>query len=607
MDERRGRAEPITLLLCALGGEGGGVLSEWLVAAAREAGYAVQSTSVPGVAQRTGATTYYVEVFPVPVAELGGRQPVFSLYPVPGALDALVSSELLETVRQIGNGMASRARTLIITSSARVLTTNERMQMADGRVPPAPLADIVREHSLMHHVFDMDGITRESGTIVSAVMFGAIAASGVLPVPRGACEAVIRAGGKGAEASLRGFARAWDQVSAERERVAFVGNVLGGAATPALSAAATAYDGAMPAAASLSFASPATTSPAAAFAAATLPGPAATAGTALPAAIAARFPSAVHDMLALGCVRLVEYQDAAYRDLYLERLERVLAAERTGAAAGGDARDWATTRTAARYLALWMAYDDIVRVAELKARASRAGRVRREVRVADGELLRVYDYFKPGIPEIAALLPPRWAGALMRWDRGRQSRGQPSFALPLKIGTHGVAGMLALRALAGLKGLRRHGSRYAQEQQAIERWLAAVETGARLDWTLGNEIAECGRLIKGYGSTNERGKNNLLHVIAHLAGSANGAAGTSSASDVTRAAGAVSMPSPPTAADYAARAQAIRSARIAALADEGGIALDRSLVAHGAPPRPVSEVPIRFMRKPDSGAVAAKS
>ncbi|MBK8738535.1 MAG: indolepyruvate oxidoreductase subunit beta family protein [Betaproteobacteria bacterium] len=574
MDERRGGTEPITLLLCALGGEGGGVLSEWLVAAAREAGYAAQSTSVPGVAQRTGATTYYVEVFPVPVADLDGRQPVFSLYPVPGALDALVSSELLETVRQIGNGMASKARTLIITSSARVLTTNERMQMADGRVPPAPLAGIVREHSRTHHLFDMDGLTRESGTIVSAVMFGAIAASGVLSVPRDACEAVIRAGGRGAEASLRGFARAWDHVSAERERVAFVGSVLGGAAP---------LPTASPTDASPSDASPSTTS---SFAAAPV--------TALTATAAARFPSAVHDMLALGCARLLEYQDAAYRDLYLTRLDRVYAAESAGVTANASgARDWATTRTTARYLALWMAYDDIVRVAELKARASRAERVRREVRVADGELLRVYDYFKPGIPEVAALLPPRWAGALVRWDRGRQSRGKPSFALPLKIGTHGVAGMLALRALAGLKGLRRHGSRYAQEQQAIERWLGALETGARLDWTLGNEIAECGRLIKGYGSTNERGKNNLLHVIAHLAGGAD--------------AGAASTASPSTAVDFTARAEAIRSARVAALADEGGIALDRSLAAHGAPPRPVPEVPIRFMRKPDPRAMAAKA
>ncbi|RZL91700.1 MAG: indolepyruvate oxidoreductase, partial [Variovorax sp.] len=65
------RTQPISLLICALGGEGGGVLTEWLVDIARHAGYAAQSTSIPGVAQRTGATTYYVEVFPLPIAQLG--------------------------------------------------------------------------------------------------------------------------------------------------------------------------------------------------------------------------------------------------------------------------------------------------------------------------------------------------------------------------------------------------------------------------------------------------------------------------------------------------------------------------------------------------------
>jgi Pyruvate/2-oxoacid:ferredoxin oxidoreductase gamma subunit len=128
---------PVTLLICALGGEGGGVLAEWLVDTATRSGYSAQSTSIPGVAQRTGSTTYYFEVFPVPDAELGGRKPVFSLYPVAGALDVLVSSELLETVRHIGNGMTCADRTFVVTSSSRTLTTAEKLQLADGRTSSA--------------------------------------------------------------------------------------------------------------------------------------------------------------------------------------------------------------------------------------------------------------------------------------------------------------------------------------------------------------------------------------------------------------------------------------------------------------------------------------
>jgi NAD-dependent dihydropyrimidine dehydrogenase PreA subunit len=51
--------------ILAMGGEGGGVLADWIVdLGEHNGGYLAQTTSVPGVAQRTGATIYYVELFP---------------------------------------------------------------------------------------------------------------------------------------------------------------------------------------------------------------------------------------------------------------------------------------------------------------------------------------------------------------------------------------------------------------------------------------------------------------------------------------------------------------------------------------------------------------
>jgi indolepyruvate ferredoxin oxidoreductase beta subunit len=540
-DKTMEQNRPTTLLVCALGGEGGGVLTEWLVDIARHAGYAAQSTSIPGVAQRTGATTYYLEVFPVPLAQLGARRPVFSLSPVPGALDAIVSSELLETTRQIGNGMSAPLRTLVISSSARIFTTAERMEPGDGRTDSQRLLDVVKAFSREHHVFDMNAIARDSDTVVSAVMLGAIAGSGLFPFPREAYEHVVRGGdtrapeklSKMAAASLRGFAAAFDAVSAPRAQAAFVSSVL----------ASEGHD-----------APPA---------------------SALPAELARRFPPAVHDMLTLGHARVLDYQDAGYAALYAQRLGRVLDAERAADPAG--AQGFAVTREAARWLALWMAFDDIVRVAALKGRASRAQRVRQEVRAGDEDIVKVYDHFKPGAAEFAALLPPSLARRVTAWDRGRQARGRAPWALPLKVGSHSVAGMASLRLLASLRWLRRRGSRFAEEQALIERWLAAVEAGTREAWALGHEVALCGRLIKGYGSTNERGKENLLHVTDHLATQAG---------------------VPP-----AERAQAVAAARTAALADDAGRALDATLLAHGAPARPVKAQPIRWMkRKPTGGA-----
>ncbi len=529
------RTQPITLLICALGGEGGGVLTEWLVDTARHAGYAAQSTSIPGVAQRTGATTYYVEVFPLPLTQLAGRKPVFSLSPVPGALDALISSELLETTRQIGNGMSAPERTLVITSSGRTLTTAERMQPGDGRADTQRLQGVVTAFSREHHVFDMGGVARDAGTVVSAVMLGAIAGSGLFPFPREAYEHVVRGGDTGAPeklnkmaaASLRGFAKAFDIVGTPRAQAALVTQLLSsqGDETPMQPA--------------------------------------------LAGEVARAFPPPVHDMLALGHARLVDYQDAAYAALYLDRLQQVLAAERASDPAGANA--FAVTREMARWLALWMAFDDIVRVAELKSRASRTQRVRTEVKATDGDIVKVYDHFKPGAPEFAALLPLSLARRVTAWDRGRQAKGRSPWALPLKVGSHSVFGMASLRLLASMRWLRRRGSRFADEQTLIERWLAAVVQGTRTDWRLGHEIALCGRLIKGYGSTNERGKDNLLQVIDHLAALPGAAAG--------------------------ARADAIAAARAAALADDAGTALDAALVRHGAPARPPKEQPIRWMKR----------
>ncbi len=533
--------QPISILLCALGGEGGGVLSEWLIDIARHAGYAAQATSIPGVAQRTGATTYYLEVFPVPLAELKGRRPVFGLNPLPGRLDMLVSSELLETARQIANGLPSANQTLVITSSARALTTMEKMEMGDGRRDDAQLVKLVQDNSRAHHVIDMARLTREAGTVVSATMLGCIAGSGVLPFLTASYEAVISEGETKAsarvKASLRGFSLGLAAVSQQREQLRVVADSLSASAP----AAAVVRD--------------------------------------LTADIASMFPPTVHDLLALGVARLVDYQNTAYADLYVSRLRQVLAAERQSDPA--DAHGFAITREMVRWLALWMAFDDIVRVADLKSRASRWTRVVGEVKAQPDDLLKVYDHFKPGAPEFAALLPQGLAQGVLNLDRRRQAAGKLPWAMPLKIGTHSVFGMVSLRLLASLKWLRVKGSRYAIEQAMIEQWLVAVIAGAQKDWQLGHELALCGRLIKGYGATNERAKENLLHIIEHLAR----AAPFDSAS---------------------LRAQAIAQAREAALKDEAGTALDQALLRHGAAARPVKAQPIRWVKTPP-GRVKAGS
>ena len=115
-------------LVAALGGEGGGVLADWLVAAAQQAGLPVQATSVPGVAQRTGATTYYIELFHQPAPP--GRQPVLALMPVPGRVDVVLASELLEGVRVVERGFVDDQRTMLVAARHRVYPPPKRWPWA---------------------------------------------------------------------------------------------------------------------------------------------------------------------------------------------------------------------------------------------------------------------------------------------------------------------------------------------------------------------------------------------------------------------------------------------------------------------------------------------
>ena len=512
---------PITLLIAALGGEGGGVLADWILSAAAAQGYPVQSTSIPGVAQRTGATTYYLEIYPARAAELGERRPVMTLAPAPGCVDVMVASELLEAARALQNGFVTPDRTTLIASTHRIYTTVEKMAMGDGRLDSERLLRAAQALSKRALLFDMYKLASDAGTVISATLFGALAGSGTLPLPRAACEATIRASGKGAEASLRGFTAAYAYAAGEP-------------AAPA------------PDEARRQRAQPLER-------------------------VRSAFPAETHAILEEGAARCAGYQDLNYAKLYLDRLEPVAKLEREeGRAADG----YRLTNETGRFLALWMCYEDVIRVADLKTRRSRFDRVRKEVQAAPGEPLHIVEFLKPGLEEVAALLPRVLSRRLLHWA-GRRGLAQ-RLNVGMQVKTTGVTGFLMLRSLAWLRPLRRLSARYGDEQVLIERWLSAIRGAARAP-DLALEIALCGRLIKGYGETQRRGKDNFLRIMDTLVE------------------GSV-LP------DATSRAAAVRKAREAALADPEGRRLENSLVEHGIAPRPAEAKPMRFVRR----AVAAR-
>ena len=515
---------PLTILLAALGGEGGGVLSMWLLAAATAEGYPVQGTSIPGVAQRTGATTYYIELLPTMPADAGGRSPVFALAPNPGTIDLMVTSELLETGRAMQNGFISPDRTTLIGSTHRLYAIGERTALGDGRFESGTILEAAAALAKRCVLFDMSKVTRETDSVISAVMLGAIAASGALPMGRKTFEQAIRDSGIAVDSNLNGFAAGFATAAAVR-----------GVPQAEVPETRSAID--PPTAADLR------------------------------AQAERSYPEAAWPVIREALARLVGYQDVAYATLYLDRLDPICALDRAGN--GGDG-SYSLTNQAGRYLATWMAYEDVIRVADLKTRKSRFARIAAEVAAEPGEPVVVVDYLKPGIEEICGLLPALLARPLLAWAERRGLTDRLNIGMHVK--TTSISGFLLMWLLARLRPLRRMGYRFAEEQALIGRWIDLVRTAAERDLDLAREVSECARLVKGYGATHRRGRVNFLRLLDEVVAPALGS-------------------DPPWSL-----AAAVRRTREAALADPEGKALDEALAtisaaraAAAAPDSPAAE------------------
>jgi indolepyruvate ferredoxin oxidoreductase, beta subunit len=448
---------PVSILIAALGGQGGGVLTEWIVAAATHAGLPVQATSIPGVAQRTGATTYYLEIYPEALPA-GSPDPVFSLYPMPGDVDVIMASELLEAGRAIEMDYASPERTTLIASTHRLFAIAEKTALGNGIFPRERVEEAARALSRRLIACDALAVARAAGSEVNAVLIGALAASGALPLVAMDFEAAIREGGVAVERNLAGFkagmeiaagapapesapARPWAETKVERAQA------LGARSADFL---------------------------------------------AVMAQIEGEFPAALHATLGEAVARLIDYQDAGYAERFLERVRPLR--ER-------DAETRLTERFARR-LAVWMSYEDAIRIADLKTRRSRFERIRREHGAANGQVLVVTDYLKPDLDEIYGILPAAIGGPIARWAERRWPDGRPTITQHVK--TTAVLGYARVWALGRLRWLRPSSLRAQREFVLIDRWQQAVIDAAALDYDLACEVADIATVVRGYGEVRRR-------------------------------------------------------------------------------------------------------
>jgi indolepyruvate ferredoxin oxidoreductase beta subunit len=449
----------ITIAVLAMGGEGGGVLSDWIVDLAEHSGYYAQTTSVPGVAQRTGATIYYIEIFPE------GKVPVLALMPVPGEVDVVIASELMEAGRAIQRGLVTPDRTTLIASTHRVYSMKERTAMADGRSDSNSFIDAAASSAKLFVSANFAGIAEQAGTVISAALFGALAGTEVLPFTRTQFEEAVRRGGIGVEASLKAFAASYDKsrTRGPEPQPAAPAEYKAG---PALKEAA--------------------------------------------ARVLSTFPVESHAILFPAIQRLAEYQDVPYANEYLDKLAPVAELDRKF----GDGSYRLLCETG-RYLALWSSYEDAIRVADLKTRSSRFERVVGSRRPGASQLVEIHEFLSPQPQEVADLLPV----SLGRW----LLRSEPAKGLITRfsgegkvIQTTSLHGFILLYSLARLRPFRRRSLRFHVEHERAANWLKVISSLASENYALAVEVAECAQLIKGYADTHALGSRNFAAILEGL-------------------------------------------------------------------------------------------
>ena len=462
----------IKLAIMAVGGQGGGVLTNWIEDCARANGYAVQATSVAGVAQRTGATIYYMEMAP-----MRERAPVFALLPAAGDVDILVAAEMMEAGRAIMRGFVTPDRTTLIASSHRALAVSEKTVPGDGIADSEEVIAAAEVAARRFIAFDMEKIAVDAGSMISASLFGALAGSGALPFDRASFEAAIKASGRGVEASLRAFSAGFE--SAARGTVE----------TPKSGRVKTSHSGAPS-------------------------GPQVLIEEwAAMEARATALPAPVRDMALTGLRAVVDFQDLAYGREYLDRVETVLASD-------DPAKGHELTLEAAKYIAKAMAYDDVFRVADLKTRGSRFARVRGEIAPARGAQMKLTEFMHPRAEEIVGMMPARLGRRLSASARAMRLIDR-LFNKGRRLRTDRLLPFAQLYILGGLRRFRRGTLRHAIEMRHLEDWLAQALTYRRIDYALGVETLRNRRLVKGYSDTHARGLSKFDRVmdgVALLAG-----------------------------------------------------------------------------------------
>jgi len=476
------KSDLIKILIPAVGGQGGGVLTEWLVQAFFLEEYDVQGISLPGLSQRAGSTVYYVEAHPKPDSE--EKSIIFAQFPVPGEVDIILAQEFLELGRALELGYGSD-KTTIVTSTHRIYSTLEKMPIGSGIYSDENLRKIATGFSSKVIELNALELSKTNGMdelAVNAILLGALSASGAIPIDKKSFASSIEKVGVAVKSNLKAFEVGWDHARSssdsniqpsvkwdsfikeradkleDKEKEEYMGRI---------------------------------------------------------SHIESEYPANLREILAESVYRLIDYQDVDYADKYLNEVNIINEIDNNT-----KGSNYKLTELYAKNLALLMSYEDGIRVAELKIKSDRFKRIREEMRLRDDQVFHVIDYLKPEAEEIYGLLPNILVVPILSFTQTRLFKKIWRRKKPLTMGqmpvTNSFSGYFRLWFLAKMKFLRPHSFRYKKEYNLIKRYRVSINKYASYDYKLACLVAKSAQMVKGYGKVRRRTMDAFYRFLDNI-------------------------------------------------------------------------------------------
>ena len=210
-----------------------------------------------------------------------------------------------------------------------------------------------------------------------------------------------------------------------------------------------------------------------------------------------RLPDGLPDSLSSivddGISLLMDYQGAAYAKLYVERLQRFI---------GRVDVSPAMLAEIARLLASRMAYQDAIRIAQLKlAQFNQTG-----VRSVENVRLR-FDELVDTLPAVAAD-PVLTVLGYLGWLHKQVS---------IPFSTASLWGIRRLKMEAWLRRWRMFSIRYAEERVWVERWLHMIARCLAKQPQSVSAVIQTATMVQGYGDAYRQGLADWHAIIDALA------------------------------------------------------------------------------------------